>query len=89
MNFIIDNYMSNLTKEELANFAYKNGVNLTLDELNFTYDFVKKNYQKVLKNPSSFDFSLYKDKFSKESYNKIYNLLIFYHDKYASILKYY
>ncbi len=79
---IIELYINNLRREDITNFALKNGINLSAEELEFTYDFIKNNYKDVLKNKESFDFSKYKEKFSSENFSKI-ELLI---KKYISYL---
>lgn len=79
---IIELYINNLRREDITIFALKNGISLSAEELEFTYDFIKNNYKDVLKNKESFDFSKYKEKFSSENFSKI-ELLI---KKYISYL---
>ena len=67
---MIDNFMKGITKEDVNKFAKSKNVFLDNDELTFTYDFVKKNYKEMLKNPSLFKIYRYKNK---------YKFLIFYH----------
>lgn len=79
---IIESYIKKLTKEDVNNFAIKNDIVLTSDELDFTYNFVKNNYQEILVKPNNFDFSKYQEKFSNDSYLKIEALI----KKYSSYL---
>ena len=65
---IIERYLHELKKEDVQNFAIKNDVYLSEEELTFTYQFVKKNWQILLGNPNSFNFAKYKDHFSEENY---------------------
>ena len=51
--------MSLLKKEDVENFALKNNVSLNEEELNFTYEFVKKNWQIILNNPNAFNLEKY------------------------------
>lgn len=78
--------MENLKIEEVRTFAIKNNVNLSDEELNFTYQFVKKNWKIMLSNPSAFHFEKYKDHFSEENFNKINRLIKEYMYKYQSFL---
>ncbi len=75
MNYIIEGYINNLTTNDVNNFAIKNNINLTKEELNFTYDFIKNNYKQILNNPNGFNFNNYRHKFSEDSFNKIDSLI--------------
>lgn len=79
---IIENYIKNLTKEDVNNFALNNNINLSASELDFIYNFVKNNYQDILAKPNNFNFSKYQDKFSSDNYFKIEALI----KKYSSYL---
>lgn len=83
---IISRYMNLLTKEDVKKFAIKNHVDLSEEELDFTFIFVKKNWQNILGNPNAFQFSRYKDKFSEENFQKINRLINEYRIKYQSFL---
>lgn len=83
---IIDRFMSNLKKEDIQNFAWKNNVTLSEEELNFTYDFVKKNWRIILSNPNSFQLEKYKNHFTEENYQKINFLIKQYLKKYQAFL---
>ncbi len=86
MNFLIKNYINNLTKDQVDSFAKQNNVFLSPEELDFTYNFVKKNHSEVLSDFTSFDFSKYQKYYSQENYNKIKNLLYLYYQKYHQFL---
>lgn len=83
---IIERYMCRLTKDDVNAFALKNNVNLSEEELAFTYTFVKKNWKIMLSNPNSFNLERYKSHFSEENYQKINHLLKEYLTKYQSFL---
>ena len=68
---IIERFMNKLTKEDVNNFALKNNVTLNSEELDFTYAFVMKNWQVLIKNPNMLDLDKYKNKFSEENLLKI------------------
>lgn len=58
---LIKRYMDNLTKEQVNNFALKNQVYLSDEELSFTYTFVKKNWEMVFRNPNLLQLERYKE----------------------------
>ena len=66
--------------------AYKEIVFLDDDELTFTYDFVKKNYKEMLKNPSLFKIDRYKNKYKGNNFEKIKKVYIEYFSKYQRFL---
>lgn len=83
---LIKRYMSNLTSEQVRDFALKNNVTLSDEELEFTYQFVKKNWETVLRNPNLLNLERYKEKFSEENFQKIRKLFQFYYQKYGHLL---
>ena len=42
---LVKNYVEKMSKKDLNDFAIKNGVYLSESELDFTYNFVKRNYE--------------------------------------------
>ena len=72
---IVDIYMSNLRKEDIVNFALKKDIRLSSDELDFTYDFIKKHYKEVMNDKHKYNFEDYRNKFSSENFEKINNLI--------------
>ena len=87
MNRIIENYINNLTKGKVLDFANQKNIKLSEDELNFTYNFIKKNYRTILSNPSLLNMDLYKNKYSKENFIKINKLIEEYYSRYHNIIK--
>ena len=83
MNNLIETYINKLTKQDILNFAIKNNLKVTDEELNFVYNFIKYNYKTVLNNPNSFNLSNYKNNFSSENYNFINSLI----SKYIKFIK--
>ena len=77
---IIEN-IKKLTKEDIFNFASKYNIFLSNNELEFVYNFVKTNTS-LLNNPKSFNLNLYKDKFTKNNFDKLTNL----YNKYSNYL---
>lgn len=72
---IIETFINNMRKEDIVKFAYKNNLKVTDHEIDFVYNFIKKNYHHILNNPSSFDLTLYKNEFSNENYLFIESLV--------------
>lgn len=83
MNNLIETYINKLTKQDILNFAIKNNLKVTDEELDFVYNFIKYNYKTVLNNPNSFNLSNYKNNFSSENYNFINSLI----SKYIKFIK--
>ncbi len=79
---LIEGYIRGLTQDDVNKFALNNNIRLTKQELDFTYLFIKNNYQEILNNPGTFDFGKYKSKFSADSYKKINQLI----NKYSAFL---
>lgn len=72
---IIDIYMNNLRKEDVVNFATQKNISLSNQELDFTYDFIKKHYKEIIKDKYKYNFDDYRDKFSNDNFIKIKNLI--------------
>lgn len=83
MKNLIETYINKLTKQDILNFASKNNLKVTDEELDFVYNFIKYNYKTVLNNPNSFNLSNYKNNFSSENYNFINSLI----SKYIKFIK--
>ena len=83
---LIARYMERLKKEDVLNFADKNNVSLSEEELDFTYLFVKKNWDKILRNPNLLNFDRFKDRYSEENFIKIQKLYQMYYQKYGHYL---
>ena len=74
--------MNKITKEDVNSFALKKNIFLSEDELTFTYDFIKKNWDKILSNPNILNLNRYKEKYSEENFIKISELFKEYYSKY-------
>ncbi len=83
---IIERYVQKLTKEDIRTFALSKNITLSEEELQFTYDFVKKNYQNILKNPQLFDINRYKSHYTEENFSKITKVFNEYNQRYSSYL---
>lgn len=83
---LIEKFIKNMTKEDIKNFAIKKGADLSENELDFTYTFIKNNYQNILKNPSLLDLERYKSHYTKENFQKINQIFEEYYQKYSRYL---
>ncbi len=86
MFVLIERYINNLTIHDFNNLAITKGIALSPEELDFSYTFVKKNWQTILSNHGIFDIDKYKDKFSEENFTKIKQLIKEYTIKYSNYL---
>lgn len=84
---IIGAYISKLKKEDIRAFALSKGANLSDEEIDFTYSFIKKNWVDVLKNPSIFDIDRYSSRYQKENFIKIKQVFMEYFQKFSSLKK--
>ena len=78
--------MEKLTKEDISQFALKNDINLNDKELDFTYQFVKKNWETILASPNQLNLERYKNEFQEENFIKIKKLIKIYYQKYGNYL---
>lgn len=87
MFVLIERYINNMDIWDLQNLAISKGIDLSKEELDFSFSFIKKNGKNILNNYNAFDINKYKDKFSEENFmkiNKLYKDLLF---KYGRYLK--
>ena len=83
---LISRYMNKITKDDINNFALKKNIHLNEEELNFSYEFVKKNWNQILSNPNMLNLDRYKNKFSEDNFSKIKILFNEYYSKYHRFL---
>lgn len=83
---LVKRYVSNLTKEQINDFAVKNNIVLSQEELEFIFAFVKKNWEMIFRNPNLLHLERYKERFSPENFVKIQKLLAMYYQKYGYLL---
>lgn len=86
MFVLIERYMNNMNIFDLKNLAISKGIDLSDEELDFSYRFVQNNWRTILSNHGVFDIDKYKDKFSEENFLKIKKLIKEYSIKYSSFL---
>lgn len=84
---LIERYINNMSIWDLQNLAISKGIDLSQEELDFSFNFIKKNWKNILTNYNSFDINKYKDNFSEENFikiNKLYKDMLF---RYSGFLK--
>jgi hypothetical protein len=84
--FLIKNYISKITKEDINKFAKKHNIELTNEELKLVEQYIKNDWKTIIYgNPKPILDSL-KEKLNQETYQKIENLYIEFKDKYKHYL---
>lgn len=73
-NFLISEYVKRITKDDINKFSLKQGVNLTKDELDIIYNYVKKDYKTVIYGNPRVILDELKTKVRPLTYNKIESL---------------
>ncbi len=84
---MIEKYMNNLTKENFNLLANKKNIFFSNEELEFSFNFIKKNWNQIFSNPASFDITKYKNNFTNDNFIKIKNLYIESLNKYGHYFK--
>ena len=83
---IIELYINKLSKSDVYTFAISKQVYLSNEELDFTYEFIKKNWKDVIKNPNLFDIDRYKNKYTPENFKKVKQIFQEYFQKFRNYL---
>ncbi len=78
---LIYKYIERIKKEDIANYSLSQNINLTTNELDIIYDYIKNKTNEILNNPSQLIDEI-KDKVSINVYNKIVEL----YDKYKDYI---
>ena len=76
-----------MSVHDLNNLAISKGIGLSSEELEFSYSFIKKNWQNILSNKGLFDIDKYKSMYSEDNFIKIKELYKEMLVKYGSYLK--
>ena len=78
---LIYKYIERIKKEDIANYSLSQNINLTTNELDIIYDYIKNKTNEILNNPSQLIDEI-KDKVSINVYNKLLEL----YDKYKDYI---
>ena len=81
--FFIERYIQKIKKDDIYNFAYSEGINLTLEELDTLYTYLKTYHKQLLrdKNTRLSLLNELKSKVSSKVSNKLDELYNTYKDK--------
>lgn len=74
MEFLIKEYVKKITEEEIYNFAKKEGITLTNDELKTIYVYLKNYSDTFLHDDATFLFEELKEKLQPKTYDKLIEL---------------
>lgn len=86
MNSLIGQYVNKLTINNINDFALKNNINLSENELNVLLNVAKNHYREVLNGNDLEVINYLKDNLSKDNYDKIISLYNKYKNKYQGYL---
>ena len=75
MEFVIKEFISRLTENDINNFALKEGITLENDELKTIYMYIKNYWQIFYKEDASYLLKELKEKLKPNTYAKIVELL--------------
>lgn len=75
-DFLIKKYVERLTKEDIKNYAVKEGIVLTDKENTIIYDYIKKYWRTFYYGNPRTQLDELKELLSEETYKKIENLYI-------------
>lgn len=68
---LLERYVNNLSIEKVKEFALTKNILFSDEELDFTYKFIKKNWQDILANHGMFDINRYQSHYSEENFKKL------------------
>ena len=79
---IIENYIKNMTKENIVSFSLKNNIYLNNQEIDYIYKTIREKYNLLLSDDFKIVFDDAQNYISSNNLKKIYNLFIDYRNKY-------
>lgn len=85
MHKLIENYVQNIRKKDIYDFALKNDILLTEKEQDILYHYLQNNWEEILYGNSR-DFVSLENQIDKEKFLKIKKLFNFYFNKYHNLL---
>ena len=83
---IIENYINNISLNDITYFALKNNINLNDQELDYLYKTIKEKYKVLLSNNYEIVLNEAKKYLTIDNYKKIYNLFLDYRNKFQMFL---
>ena len=83
---LIENYIKQISKQDIKKFADKNNIQLSEKDQDILYHYLKNNWQEILYGNSRGVFSELKTKFEADKFIRIKELFDFYFEKYHDFL---
>lgn len=74
MNYFIKEYIKKITEDDIDNYAKKEGITLTNEELKIIYLYIKNYWEVILNSDCTFIFEELKAKLRNETYKKVIEL---------------
>lgn len=84
--FLIKNYISKLTLNDIKTFAIKNGIELNEEELKIIEKYIRNDWRTIIYGNPRPILNELKEKLNQIEYQKIENLYIEFKEKYKSYL---
>lgn len=78
---MIKNYIDKMSIDDIDNLAKKNDIYLSKDELEYSYKFIKRNYEALYANPN-INLNKFRNHYSPENFDKIVKRINELKDKY-------
>ncbi len=82
---LIENYINNMTINDIIMFSKKENILLTNEEYDKIFNYIKSNWKSLINNQEKVENFL-NENFDFEKKDKIYNLFLKYQKKYSSYL---
>ncbi len=83
---MIENYIKNLTINDINEFATKNNISLNNNELNLIYKQIKENWYTIIYKDPTPIFQNIKENINTDTYQKIITLYYSFYEKYKNYL---
>jgi len=81
---LISEYVNRMNLDDVNNFALKNGINLSNEELSLIFNYIKNDWHTIVfGNPRAILDDL-KNKLNTNSYQKIESLYVYFKNRYSS-----
>lgn len=83
---LIEQFINNMTTNDIISFASKNNVTLSYEEVNYVYKEIKDNWEVLIFGDPTNIFSNLKKNISEDNYEKAIELFNLYRNKYKNYL---
>ena len=82
--YLIAEYVKNLSMEDIINFGIKNNINISFNDAKVLLHYALNNYQELISENPSAVLKEIKRKIDPITYDKVYKLYITYRNKYLN-----